>query len=120
MKLAKALPLAARKVEVIASCSMLFSRLGADGADRLARTQYYPAPAEVREGLCRHGASAATSPGSTVTWLCPGFASLSTWQAAMTLIHEALHFAGLPERPQAAGAMSSAEINDMVRDACGL
>jgi len=45
---------------------------------------------------------------------------LLTEQAAMVVIHEALHHAGLPERPHDKKAMTSGQINDMVREACGL
>ena len=41
-------------------------------------------------------------------------------EAAMLLLHEALHYAGLPERPVHRGAMSSKEISTLVRNRCGL
>ena len=37
----------------------------------------------------------------------------------MTLIHEALHHAGLTEKPKDPEAMSAREIDNMVEDACG-
>jgi len=120
LKLLEALPLAVRNVDQVGSCRELFSGLGADGVERLGKTLYYGAPPEVVAGRCSRGAVAATNPGSAVTWLCPMFASLPTRLAALALIHEALHFAGLPERPQVAGAHSSAEINGMVHDSCHL
>ena len=119
-KVIESFGLAASQVRSVDSCRGLFARLGADGGDRLKRTLYYPATPEVVEKRCARGVLAATNPGSSVTWLCPGFKSLATRRAALVLIHEALHFAGLPERPQVAGAMSSAEINDLVHDACRL
>jgi hypothetical protein len=119
-KVIESFGLAGSQVRSVDSCRGLFARLGADGGDRLQRTFYYPATREVVEKRCAKGVLAATNPGSSVTWLCPGFKSLTTRRAALVLIHEALHFAGLPERPQVAGAMSSAEINDLVHDACRL
>jgi hypothetical protein len=119
-KVIESFGLAASQVRSVDSCRGLFARLGADGGDRLQRTLYYPATPEVADKHCARGVLAATNPGSSVTWLCPDFKSLTTRRAALVLIHEALHFAGLPERPQAAGAMSSPEINDLVHDACRL
>jgi hypothetical protein len=37
----------------------------------------------------------------------------------MTLIHEALHHAGLTEKPMDPGGMSAREIDGMVNRACG-
>jgi hypothetical protein len=44
---------------------------------------------------------------------------LDTDKAALVLLHEALHFAGLTEQPHDPRAMTSSEINDMVKDRCG-
>jgi hypothetical protein len=119
-KLFQSFGLALQKVRALGSCSVLFELMGTDGAERLQRTLYYPPSPEVSARRCAKGALAATEVGSGVTWLCPAFGSVSSQRAAMTLIHEALHFAGLRERPQVPGAQSSAEINTMVRGACGL
>ena len=119
-KVIESFGLAVSQVRTIEPCRGLFARLGADAGDHLRRTLYYPATPEVQEKRCAKGVLAATNPGSSITWLCPGFKSLTTRRAALVLIHESLHFAGLPERPQVAGAMSSAEINDLVHDACRL
>jgi len=118
-KLLEAFGLAARRVARSRTCGGLFAPFDGSGIDSLQRTFYYPAPPEVVRARCVKGAAAATVPGSTVTWLCPSFGSLTTQRAALVLVHEALHCAGLPERPQVPGAMSSAEINDLVRDGCG-
>jgi len=66
------------------------------------------------------GVAAASNPGTPIAWVCPAFSSLKVERAALTLIHEALHSAGMPERPQTPGARSSAEINDPVRGRCEL
>jgi hypothetical protein len=112
--------LAVGRVRERAECGGLFASLGAAGTEALRRTFYYPAPPEVVRTRCARGVLAATVPGSVVTWVCPAFGALSTPRGALVLIHEALHLSGLPERPQTPGAMSSAEINDMVHDACRL
>ncbi|MCG6947754.1 MAG: hypothetical protein LJE93_02410 [Acidobacteria bacterium] len=45
---------------------------------------------------------------------------LSDEQAAMVIIHEALHHAGLSEYPKDPDAMTSRAINGMVSEKCGL
>jgi hypothetical protein len=60
-----------------------------------------------------------TKVGAAPTWICRNFASVSDEMASITIIHEALHHAGLPERPGDKTAMSSVEITEMVRKACG-
>jgi hypothetical protein len=52
-------------------------------------------------------------------YVCRGYASLSNDFAAMLLVHEALHHAGLTEYPHDRKAMRSHEINVMVSEACG-
>lgn len=120
LKLNQAHGLAARRVESNVSCRALFTELGASGEEKLAEAIYMQAPPEVVERRCLGGAAAAINPGTPLTWVCPAFSSLKVQRAALTLIHEALHSAGMPERPQTPGARSSAEINDLVRDRCGL
>lgn len=46
--------------------------------------------------------------------------TLDTSHAAATLIHEALHYAGLTERPSDPRGLSTNEINRVVRTQCGL
>ncbi len=106
------------------ACRMLFAELGADGLRTLGWSLYVPVPAG-REGMiCRSrlaGRSATAMPrvGSSVTWICPrGFVRLTPYGAAVTLIHEALHHAGLEERPPEPGAMTSAQINKLVFRRC--
>jgi hypothetical protein len=62
---------------------------------------------------------AYTKVGGTPTWICRNFARISIESAAVAVIHEALHHAGLEERPHDRLAMSSVEITDMVKDKCG-
>lgn len=52
--------------------------------------------------------------------ICGGFANISSdGERANRLIHEGLHVAGLRERPGDPTAMSTQEIDGMVREACG-
>lgn len=52
--------------------------------------------------------------------LCNGFLHISNpGERANRLIHEALHVAGLRERPPDTSAMTTTEIDGMVRGACG-
>lgn len=65
----------------------------------------------------------ATRTGSTTrsnVHLCRRFENLTMNEAAMTLIHESLHVAGMPEYPPVPGAMTSAQINALVRQKCRL
>jgi len=52
--------------------------------------------------------------------LCRGFARLSGRQAAIILIHEALHFAGQSEYPIDRRAPDAVGITRMVMQSCGL
>jgi hypothetical protein len=52
--------------------------------------------------------------------LCRGFSSLGAERAAVTLIHEALHWAGLSEKPLDKDGMDPRDIDRMVKKACGL
>lgn len=50
---------------------------------------------------------------------CRSFGTLTVGEAANTLIHEALHVAGHRERPPDTTGMTTGEIQQMVREACG-
>lgn len=112
--------MAVERVQSVPSCRALFERLGTDGTVYLARTLYFPASDSQRAGACGRGAIALTVRGNPQTRLCPVFETLRTEWAAVAVIHEALHFAGLGERPVDPNGMSSMEINRMVEASCGL
>lgn len=114
--------LAAERLGDSPRCAAMFSRLGADGLARLRENRYLPAAGTGVERVCSRGVGAAafTTVGNSRTVICPGFGRLDPKQAAVIVLHEALHSAGLPESPQTPGAMTSAEINDWVADRCGL
>jgi hypothetical protein len=100
-------------------CRDLFTNLGADGLEMLSTTLYYPAGVQQERDVCRRG-EAYTLVGGAPTWLCRRFAWVSDRWAALLVLHEALHHAGLGEWPHDRKAPSSQEINEMVSEACGL
>lgn len=103
-----------------APCRQQFADLGADPASLLRGLFFYPAGSNSGNRSCRSRASAFTEVGSHVTWVCDNFALLSDRQAAMVILHEALHAAGLPEAPRVPDAPTSAEINAQVGALCSL
>ena len=110
--------LALESVRSTAPCRTLFAPLAASGVKSLIST-HYAAPADRDTArICVGGVAAFTTVGGRVTWLCPEFGNLHPRAAALTLIHEALHSAGMPESPATAGALTTLEINDLVEGAC--
>ena len=100
-------------------CRALFAPLGADGVEMLTRSVYARANAGMEVSWCRH-AVAGTSVGKQMVFLCRRFSSLPVEEAATILIHEAMHRAGMSERPLDRGCMTGDEISQMVRLACFL
>lgn len=119
-KMRLAFPHAVLRVQRHTACRALFESLGADGVELLTTTTYLAAQGPLASGGCAHGADALTTVGGRVTWLCPSFGRLSTTRAMVVLLHEALHAAGLTERPQDPAGLSSTEINLLVKERCGL
>ena len=101
------------------SCSDLFTARGTDGLELLEGVSFEVAASDVDRALCERGEAAVTDVGSRRIRLCPGFGALPPGTAALILIHEALHDAGLRERPPDPGALTSAEINRLVKANCG-
>jgi len=119
-KISDAFELALEKVREVPECRELFTGLGSDGTDALARVVFLPVgKAQARDGVCR-GSSAYTLVGGGPIWVCRDFKRLSDEQAAMVIIHEALHHAGLSEYPQDPDGMTSNAINGLVMEQCGL
>jgi hypothetical protein len=118
-KLESGFELAIERVQTEPRCAELFAELGADGAELLATTMYYPADLKLERDLCS-GALAYTVVGGAPSWLCRRFRRLSDEKAAHVLLHEALHRAGLDEFPHDPQAMTPAAIDEMVHEACGL
>jgi len=118
-KLEIAFDLALERLEEHPECRSLFVELDSDGTEMLSTTLYYPAALKLERDLCCQ-AEGYTTVGGAPTWLCRRFSKLPDQRAAMVLIHEALHHAGLGERPLNPDGPSSHEINDMVTEACRL
>ncbi len=117
--LAEAFETAADRLVESPECRALFEPYSGDGSALLERT-VYRSPATHREReVCRH-ASAFTTVGSAVTRLCRSFSRLPPNLAAVVLIHEALHFGGMPESESGKGAMTSLQINQTVAQECDL
>lgn len=116
-RLADAYQLALDAVRTRPTCGALFGRLGATGEGTLART-LYRGGGDV--GACLRPVPAFTCVGCPQTVVCPTFLRLGTSAGATILIHEALHFAGLKERPTHPGEMSATEITAMVKTSCHL
>ncbi len=103
---------ALQEVRKAPSCAALFEDLGADSEATLKSTLY------TMSAQCKGGVAAYTAVGCRVTWLCPCFSRLSREEAALIVVHEALHFAGMTEYPGDPNGPTSFEINRMVRRAC--
>lgn len=128
-KLEAGFDLAIERVNEIGACSDLFTRLGADGIDTLTTGLYLPVASYFHEiAICGRNPNANwleadnlcyTAVGATPTWICRNFGRITDEDAAIAVIHEALHHAGLQEWPHDRMAMSSVEITEMVTAACG-
>jgi len=115
-----ALDLAVERVQKMEECHDLFTDLGADPIVTLSRVTFYPmGRREALPDMCR-GVDAYTMVGGGPTWLCRDFWRLTDTRAAMIIIHEALHHAGLTEWPKDPDGMRSVAINRMVAERCGL
>jgi hypothetical protein len=120
-KLQQAYPLALQRVREVDTCRGLFADLGANGIEMLSTTIYRPAETNRELEICGFGAALAfTAIGRSHTRLCEGFGRQAREAAAMILIHEALHHAGLGEWPHDPDALRSTQINRLVRKSCGL
>jgi hypothetical protein len=118
-RLQAAFPVAVDRLARHPRCRALFERLGRDALATLAGGLYYPVSVAQERDLCP-GKAALTNVGGRQVRICPEFGRLAPREAAMILIHEALHLAGLGERPLDPRAPSSTEINDRVRGLCDL
>lgn len=115
-----AFKLAVERVQKMDECRDLFTDLGADWMATLSRVSFYPlGHREALPNMCR-GVDAYTMVGGGPTWLCRDFWRLTDKRAAMIIIHEALHHAGLTEWPRDPDGMRSVAINKMVAEHCGL
>ncbi len=125
-KLTIAIEIANDRINTLPACSGLFRKLGSEASDTLGSVFILPAQDQHEKSVCSR-VVALTMMGTSKTWVCQSLAKLSDKQVAMVLIHEALHHAGLRERPKKLGtrirdrtAKTSAEINQMVSISCRL
>jgi hypothetical protein len=119
-KLLAAFEIASERVREVPECRELFTELGADATSTLDRISVYPIGRhEANPNVCR-SSIAYTFVGGGPTWICRKYWRLSDKKAAMVVIHEALHHAGLTERPRDPDGMTAAAINQMVSERCGL
>jgi len=128
-KLEAGFELAVNRVREIEACSALFTRFGVEGMEVLKTGLYLPVHSYRHEiAVCGRNPTvnswggkvlAYTKVGGTPTWICRHFSRVSTETAAIAVIHEALHHAGLKEWPHDRMAMTSVEITEMVTTACG-
>jgi hypothetical protein len=119
-RVAAGFAIAVRKVQDVPECRGLFDELGADALETLRTGLYLPITSHRKEKAVCKGAMAFTNVGAASTFLCRDFSRMSDERAAMYVIHEALHHAGLTEQPHDPGAMTSRAINRMVTNACKL
>jgi len=110
--------IAVQKVQEVSECNALFEELGADALETLSTGLYFPIASHRKEKAVCRGAVAFTNVGAAPTFLCREFSRMTDERAAMYVVHEALHHAGLTEKPLDPGAMTSRAINRMVTDAC--
>jgi hypothetical protein len=113
--------IAAQRVQEVESCSRLFAELGADAVQILGGSYYWPVISyRDAKQLCDGRNAAFTLVGSPMVFVCDEFERLSYQDAATIIIHEALHTAGLKERPQyrGIGVKTSREISSMVAKNC--
>jgi hypothetical protein len=120
VRLRQGLPVALGRLQDHRSCRALFERLGKDGATTLLGTSYYPASDPQESRYCRRSAYAFTEVGGSAVVLCRRFGHLSAGEAAIILLHEALHDAGQTEYPKDPSAPDAAGITKMVMKGCQL
>jgi hypothetical protein len=120
-RLVSSFQVAVDRVQEVPECGDMFDTLGADGIDTITMIFFTPiGKREARTDIC-NGSVAYTYVGDgPTTWLCRKFSRLTDKEAATIIIHEALHHAGLTERPKDPKGMTSAGINRMVSKRCGL
>jgi hypothetical protein len=116
-----AFDIAAQRVQGAEACAELFTEFGVDATETLGSALYWPVLSfRDAKKLCGGRNLAFTFVGSPMTFICTDFERLSDQDAAVIIIHEALHTAGLKESPQyrGHGVKTSREINSMVAKSC--
>ena len=98
-------------------CQGLFVSLGKRGDYTLANAVYVAGGAT---GLCADEIPAWVHVNHPRTMVCDRFGRLDVKEAAVQLLHEALHSAGLNEWPHQSNALRPREISALVRQHCFL
>jgi len=111
--------LAQQHLRDVPQCGAMFADLGVDGNAMLSTTLYYQADVKMEKRVCRQ-VFAYTLVGGAPTWLCRHFSKLSDRRAAVVLLHEALHHAGLDEWPHDPEGMPPRAIDELVTTSCGM
>ncbi len=111
---------ALRKLSRREACRALFDGLELGALDALAGTLYEPARGSLAKARCQGPVVALTVVSGRRTRLCEPFQRLALNEKASTLLHEALHRAGLRESPPDPDALTARQVKTMVNAACGL
>lgn len=101
------------------ACRAIFEELGRDGHAVIGMMTFILADARAEVKVCP-GAQAFTVVGGSWVGVCRNFAFLNESEAAVVILHEGLHHAGLTEWPFDLRALKSWQISAMVRERCGL
>jgi len=118
-KLKYAYRVALETIRTKPSCSALFTSRGAVGSELLMTASFGPAITDTDQAACAEGAAALIEVRGDQIRLCPRFETFSVPGAALALIHEALHSAGMSERPPDPTGLTSVEISQLVEASCG-
>jgi len=118
-KLERTYLVAQQRLRQYPSCRALFQGLEHDGFETLEHTIYVQASKQRESQVCGSATVAFTRVNSPVVTLCKRFDRISDAKAAVVMLHEALHTAGLDERPHDPDGMTPYEINFMVERSCG-
>ena len=121
-KLATAYQLARRRLQDRSECRELFHLYDHEGLEVIDRSTYSVAQSPAELSICSYRSAAAyTKVGGMRTSLCPSrFEDLNVQKAAVILIHESLHQAGMMEWPHDPTGLRSLEINNLIRERCSL
>lgn len=114
-RLESAFALAFQLIDGRTRCEALFAPLGQRGTDAIQRMVFFSA---ANGGPCRTGAPAFNYFGRPLTGVCDAFGRLDLQEAAVQVIHEALHVAGMNEYPNDPQGLTPHEISALVRTAC--
>jgi hypothetical protein len=109
---------AQERIRTLPTCSALFSRFGENGIELLAKLRFDEVSFDKGGDSCGPGVPAHTKLGSALIRLCPSFGVLQLPEAAVTVIHEALHSAGMTEKPADPRGLTPKELNRLVRASC--